>query len=85
MEENYQLRYYIALCAPPTRTLTDGTEPFMRPEAGFNPSWFHKYSGVSMAEKWHKYPEHRLQCHKRMSDEIKRKLDDLRERLASSL
>ncbi|MHC4361508.1 MAG: hypothetical protein ACYSTZ_01675, partial [Planctomycetota bacterium] len=69
----YQLRYYIALSAPPTRTLAEGTEPFMRPEPGFNPSWFHKSCGIDFSERWHKDVEHRLQCHQAMSDEVRRR------------
>ncbi|MHC4659950.1 MAG: uroporphyrinogen decarboxylase family protein [Planctomycetota bacterium] len=68
-----QLRYYIALGAPPTRTPVDGTEPFMRPEAGFNPSWFRKSCGVDFSERWHKDVEYRLQCHQAMSNEIHRR------------
>ncbi|MHC4498427.1 MAG: uroporphyrinogen decarboxylase family protein [Planctomycetota bacterium] len=67
----YQLRYYIALSAPPTRTLADGTEPFMRPEPGFNPSWFHKYCGIDFSERWHTDVDYRLQCHQAMSDEVR--------------
>jgi len=68
-----QLRYYIALGAPPTRTPADGTEPFMRPEVGFNPSWFHKFCGVDFSLRWHADPDYRLQCHRSMTDEIKRR------------
>ncbi|HUW20528.1 MAG TPA: hypothetical protein VMW16_14620 [Sedimentisphaerales bacterium] len=69
----YQLRYYIALSAPPTRTPADGTEPFMRPEPGFNPSWFHKYCDIDFSERWHKDVEYRLECHEAMSEEIRRR------------
>ena len=67
------LRYYIALGAPPTRTPASGDEPFMRPEIGFNPSWFHKFCGVDFSEKWHQDPKIRLQAHEKMSAEIKRR------------
>ncbi|HUT28185.1 MAG TPA: hypothetical protein VMX13_00220 [Sedimentisphaerales bacterium] len=69
----HQLRYYIALSAPPTRTLADGAEAFMRPEPGFNPSWFHKYCGIDFSERWHKDIDYRLQCHQAMSDEVRRR------------
>jgi len=72
-EDNYQLRYYIALSAPPTRTEADGTEPFMRPEVGFNPSWFHKFCGVDFSERWHQDPDYRLQCYKVMKAEVQRR------------
>jgi len=70
---NYQLRYYIALSAPPTRTLADGTEPFIRPEAGFNPSWFHKFCDVDFSQGWHQDPDYRLESHERMSEEVRRR------------
>ena len=70
---SHQLRYYIALSAPPTRAPVNGTETFMRPEAGFNPSWFHKYCGVDFSQRWHSDPDYRLQCHRLMSDEIRRR------------
>jgi hypothetical protein len=72
-QENYQLRYYIALSAPPTRTVADGREPFMRPEPGFNPSWFHKHCGVDFSQRWHTDVEYRLQCHEAMSKEVRRR------------
>ena len=69
----HQLRYYIALSAPPTRAPVDGTEAFIRPEAGFNPSWFHKYCGVDFSRRWHEDPEYRLHCHHLMSNEVRRR------------
>jgi len=45
----------------------------MRPEAGFNPSWFHKYCDVDFSHRWHSDPDYRLQCHRLMSDEIRRR------------
>ncbi len=68
-----QLRYYIALGAPPTRAPATGHEPFMRPEVGFNPSWFHRFCGIDFSEEWHKYPKLRLEGHERMAAEIKRR------------
>jgi len=68
-----QLRYYIALAAPPTRTPATGDEPFMRPEVGFNPSWFHKFCGIEFLEEWHKDPKIRWQGHKIMTAEIRRR------------
>lgn len=70
---NSQLRYYIALSAPPTRALSDGTEPFMRPEVGFNPSWFHKFCDVDFSESWHQDPAYRLRCYERMRETISRR------------
>jgi len=68
-----QLRYYIALGAPPTRTPITGNEPFMRPEVGFNPSWFHEFCGIDFSEEWHTDPKVRLQGHEKMATEIKRR------------
>ena len=65
-----QLRYYIALSAPPTRSCADGSEGFMRPEPGFNPSWFHKFCEVDFSQRWHEEPEYRLECYNRMGDEV---------------
>ena len=70
---NHQLRYYIALAAPPTRTPATGNEPFMRPEVGFNPSWFYEFCGIEFLEKWHQDPAVRLQGHEKMAAEIKRR------------
>ncbi len=68
-----QLRYYIALSAPPTRTPADGCEAFMRPEVGFNPSWFHKYCEIDFSRQWHEDPQYRLHCHEKMSEEVGRR------------
>jgi len=70
---NYQLRYYIALSAPPTRTPADGSERFMRPEVGFNPSWFHKNCGIDFSQRWHEDVDYRLRCHEKMADEVRRR------------
>jgi len=68
-----QLRYYIAPGAPPTRTPAEGNEPFLRPEAGFNPSWFHEFCGIDFSEEWHRDPRVRLQGHEKMAAEIRRR------------
>lgn len=39
-----QFRYYIHLAVIPGRRPADGTEPYLRPEVGFNPNWFHSAS-----------------------------------------
>lgn len=68
-----QLRYYIALSAPPTRAPIEGTEPFMRPEIGFNPSWFRKYCGIDFSQRWHNDPDYRLESYNLMSTEVRRR------------
>ncbi|HXK58739.1 MAG TPA: hypothetical protein PLP42_02500 [Acidobacteriota bacterium] len=72
-DANKQLIYYIALSAPPTRTPATGEEPFLRPEVGFNPSWFHLHCGVDFSERWHLDPDYRLRCHELMTREIRRR------------
>ncbi|MHC4639153.1 MAG: uroporphyrinogen decarboxylase/cobalamine-independent methonine synthase family protein [Planctomycetota bacterium] len=71
-KEHY-LRYYIALSAPPTRAPVRGDEPFMRPEAGFNPSWFHKSCDVDFSKRWHKDPKYRMQTIEKMSGEVRKR------------
>lgn len=68
-----QLKYYIALGAPPIRTPAKGDESFMRPEVGFNPSWFHRFCGIDFSEKWHADTEYRLKCHEVMRREIRKR------------
>lgn len=68
-----QLKYYIALGAPPIRTPATGDEPYMRPEVGFNPSWFFKFCEIDFSEKWHTDVEYRLKCHEKMRTEIKKR------------
>ena len=38
----YQLISYIALGAPATRRPASGDLPWLRPEIGFTPNWYHK-------------------------------------------
>jgi hypothetical protein len=72
-----QLRYYIALSAPPTRAPADGTEDFIRLEAGFNPSWFHKYCSIDFSRRWHKDPDYRLESYNIMKGEVRRRFPGL--------
>lgn len=67
-----QLRYYIAPAAPPTRHPASGCEPFLRPEVGFNPSWFHERCGIDFLEPWHRDPELRMRAWERMTAELRR-------------
>lgn len=68
-----RLKYYIVLGAPPIRDLADGTEPFMRPEVGFNPSWFNKYCKINFSKQWHTDLEYRLRSHETMKAEIRKR------------
>jgi hypothetical protein len=45
----------------------------MRPEVGFNPSWFHNFCGVDFSEEWHRNPRVRLQGHEKMAAEIRQR------------
>lgn len=45
----------------------------MRPEVGFNPSWFHKYCGIDFSEMWHTDVEFRMKSHETMRKEIKKR------------
>jgi hypothetical protein len=68
-----QLKYYINLGCPPIRTPADGTEPFMRPEAGFNPSWFHRFCGIDFSERWHRDVPYRLEAYLKMRTHVKKR------------
>lgn len=68
-----QLKYYINLGCPPIRTPVEGNEPFLRPEVGFNPSWFHAHCDADFSEKWHKDITDRFETHQKMSGEVKRR------------
>jgi hypothetical protein len=71
---SHQLRYYIALAAPPTRAPVDGSEAFMRAEVGFNLLWFTGHcKGVSFSRRWHEDPDYRLECHGIMSAELRKR------------
>jgi hypothetical protein len=70
---SHQLRYYIALAAPPTRAPVDGSEAFLCAEVGFNLLWFTTYcKGVSFSGRWHEDPDYRFECHSIMSAELRR-------------
>jgi hypothetical protein len=68
-----QLKYYINLGAPPIRTPATGDEPFMRPEVGFNPSWFHHFCQIDFSEPWHNDVSYRMKCHEIMRKEIRKR------------
>ncbi len=72
----HQLRYYIAFSAPPTRTPADGSEPFVRAEVGFTPSWFHEFCGIDFSERWHRDADYRMKSYELMRDEVRRRFPD---------
>ena len=65
-----QLISYIALGAPATRRPATGNLPFLRPEIGFTPNWYHQSLGIDFGEKYHTNPEYRMQSLLKMRDEI---------------
>ena len=54
-----QLISYIALGAPATRRPAKGTLPFLRPEIGFTPKWYHQATGIDFGERYHTDPSFR--------------------------
>jgi len=65
-----QLISYIALGAPATRRPATGSLPFLRPEIGFTPNWFHQLLGIDFGEKYHTNPGYRKQSLLKMREEI---------------
>jgi hypothetical protein len=68
-----QLISYIALGAPATRRPATGKLPFLRPEIGFTPNWYHQSLGIDFDEKWHTEPAYRKQSLTEMRTEIDRR------------
>ncbi len=64
---------YIALSAPATRRPASGGEPFLRPEVGFTPKWYHDALGIDFGERWHTEPVYRQDSIRRMADEVQRR------------
>lgn len=74
--DHSQLISYIALGAPATRRPVTGNIPFLRPEIGFTPNWYHKSIGVDFSEKYHFDPEHRKEALLAMREEIDRRFPE---------
>lgn len=72
MESN-QLISYIALGAPATRRPAPGDLPYLRPEIGFTPKWYHRALGVDFGKKYHTDPIYRKQMLERMREEVDRR------------
>lgn len=68
-----QLISYIAHAAPATRRPATGREPFLRPEIGFTPKWYHQATGVTFGEKWHTDPAFRRDTIVAMAKETARR------------
>ena len=65
-----QLISYIALGAPATRRPASGSLPFLRPEIGFTPNWYHKSLGIDFGEKYHTNPAYRREAILKMREEV---------------
>ena len=65
-----QLISYIALGAPATRRPATGKLPYLRPEIGFTPNWYHQALEIDFGEKWHTNPAYRKQSLAEMRIEI---------------
>ncbi len=61
MNPTQQLISYIAPAAPATRRPATENLPFLRPEIGFTPKWYHKALNIDFGEKWHSNPNYRRQ------------------------
>jgi hypothetical protein len=72
-EKNCQLISYIAPGAPATRRPADGTEPFLRPEVGFTPGWYHSSLGIDFGKRWHTDPAYRRETVLAMRSELARR------------
>lgn len=70
---NCQLVSYIAPAAPATRRPAAGDEPFLRPEIGFTPSWYHAALGIDFGQRWHTNPAYRRETLLAMRGELKRR------------
>lgn len=73
MSHTKQLISYIAHAAPATRRPATGREPFLRPEIGFTPRWYHDATGATFGEKWHADPASRRDAIVAMAKETKRR------------
>jgi hypothetical protein len=71
-----QLLSYIAPSAPATRRPANGDEPFLRPEIGFTPKWYHEALGIDFGECWHTDPEYRRETIISMGNELKKRFGD---------
>ena len=71
-----ELISYIAPAAPATRRPAEGALPFLRPEIGFTPKWFHRHLDINFDEKWHTDPGYRRQALLKMRAELRRRFPE---------
>lgn len=68
-----QLISYIALGAPATRRPARGKLPYLRPEIGFTPNWYHQALGIDFGKDYHTNPAYRREAILRMREEVDRR------------
>jgi len=73
-----QLISYIAPAAPGTRREATGDEPFLRPEFGFTPNWYHAAIGIDFGERWHTDSAYRRETVLAMRAELKHRFPGTR-------
>ena len=68
-----QLISYIAPAAPATRRPAHGKLPYLRPEMGFTPNWYHQALNIDFGKQWHTDPLYRANSIKAMREELKKR------------
>ena len=68
-----QLISYIAPGAPATRRPASGDLPYLRPEIGFTPKWYHEALGIDFGKQWHCDPLFRKSALLQMRHELDRR------------
>lgn len=68
-----QLISYIAPGAPATRRPAQGGEPFLRPEVGFTPRWYHESLAIDFGRRWHTDVRYRRETVLAMQGELRRR------------
>jgi len=71
--EPQQLISYIALAAPATRRPAPKDLPFLRPEIGFTPKWYHQALGIDFGVRYHTDPAYRKKGMLQMREEVDRR------------
>lgn len=73
MQSGELLISYIAPGAPATRRPFSGRLPWLRPEIGFTPKWYHDKLNLDFGERWHTDPAFRKQSVIAMREELDRR------------
>jgi hypothetical protein len=72
-----QLISYIAPGAPATRQPATGDEPFLRPEIGFTPKWYHDALNIDFGERWHCDVSYRQEAVAAMRAELDKRFPEM--------